>query len=288
MSRKICLLAPVILFASMPSIANAIAVNDTIGGSAPICNASATLNAGENATCRATPISYKIKIYEMGLCTSSPYGAAKTENLFDAGSGCVVTYTDAAPAEVDIAAAIGGSVKLTGTSAAPADGTYTHAYMLMSKDFKVSASITNGGGATYYSKGAGNAPTTTGPAVEQTDELVNFDPTSQCVSGYIGATVPGGTLDGFITDANKERGVAGDKSGAGGSVVCTTHVGYVTGIMNLNAPIDVTPKTYSVSFNFLVTNSGVLWGDDGGSTKDQPDQFNNGPFQGYFTVLTAD
>jgi hypothetical protein len=58
--------------------------------------------------------------------------------------------------------------------------------------------------------------------------------------------------------------------------------------MNLTAPINVTPNTFSVAFNFLVTDAGVLWGDDNNSTKDQPDQFNNGPFMGYFTVLSAD
>lgn len=287
MFRKVQLILILIFAALMPTKLYAVAVNDTIGGSAPICNASATLNANEGETCRATPITYKVKIYEMGLCTASPYGAAKTANLFDTAN-CVVTYTDAAPVEVDIAATIGGTVQLNGTSTPPPNGSYTHAYMLMSKDFKVSGSIKNGGGATYYSKGSGNAPTTVAGAVEQTDSLVNFDPTSECVSGYLGATVPGGTLDGFITDVNKERGVSGDKSGSGGSVVCTTHVGYVTGTMNLTSPIDVTPNTFSVAFNFLVTNAGVLWGDDGNSTKDQPDQFNNGPFMGYFTVLTSD
>jgi hypothetical protein len=287
MFRRAHLILILIFAALMPTKLYAVAVNDNMGGSSPKCNASATLNANEGEVCRATPITYKVKIYEMGLCTASPYGAAKTANLFDTAS-CVVTYTDAAPVEVDIAATIGGAVQLNGTSTPPPNGSYTHAYMLMSKDFKVSGSITNGGGATYYSKGSGNAPTTVAGAVEQTDSLVNFDPTSQCVSGYLGATVPGGTLDGFITDVNKERGVSGDKSGAGGSVVCTTHVGYVTGTMNLITPIDVTPNTYSVTFNFLVTDAGVLWGDDGNSTKDQPDQFNNGPFMGYFTVLSSD
>ena len=287
MFKRAHLILILIFAALMPTKLYAVAVNDTMSGSSPICNASATLNANEDEVCRATPITYKVKIYEMGLCTASPYGAAKTANLFDTAS-CVVTYTDAAPVEVDIAATVGGTVQLNGTSTPPPDGSYTHAYMLMSKDFKVSGSIVNGAGATYYSKGTGNAPSTVAPAVEQTDSLVNFDPTTECVSGYLGATVPGGTLDGFITDLNKERGVSADKSGAGNSVVCTTHVGYVTGVMNLTAPINVTPNTFSVAFNFLVTDAGVLWGDDNNSTKDQPDQFNNGPFMGYFTVLSAD
>jgi hypothetical protein len=60
------------------------------------------------------------------------------------------------------------------------------------------------------------------------------------------------------------------------------------GVGRLTPPIDVIPNTFSVTFNFLVTDSGVLWGDDANSTKDQPDQFHNGPLTGYFTVLTSD
>jgi hypothetical protein len=60
------------------------------------------------------------------------------------------------------------------------------------------------------------------------------------------------------------------------------------GVGRLTPPIDVIPNPFSVTFNFLVTVSGVLWGDDANSTKDRPDQFHNGPFTGYFTVLTSD
>jgi hypothetical protein len=113
MFKRAHLILILIFAALMPTKLYAVAVNDTMSGTSPICNASATLNANEDEVCRATPITYKVKIYEMGLCTA-------------------------------------------------------------------------------------------------------------------------------------------------------------------------------VAFNFLVTDAGVLWGDDNNSTKDQPDQFNNGPFMGYFTVLNAD
>ena len=73
-----------------------------------------------------------------------------------------------------------------------------------------------------------------------------------------------------------------------GSIVCATHIGRLVGVMSLNVPIDVTPKTYSVSFNFLVTNNGVQWCDENSTTKDIPDDFNSAPFSGYFKVFTAD
>jgi hypothetical protein len=275
------------LFMSISTSSFGVAVNDTISGSALVCNAGSSLNASENDSCRATPTVYKLKVYEMGFCTAHPYGAAKTANLFDTAS-CVVTYTDASPAFVDIAASIGGSVDLAGTSTPPALGTYTHAYMLMDKTFNVSAEITNqlGTPVRYISQtgGAGVAASAAGVPQEKVETLIQFDEGASCKSGYIGATVQGGTMDGFVADAAKERGVSADNDGTN----CTTHIGRVVGVMNLNTPINVTPKTFSVSFSFVVTNNGVQWHDGGGSTKDQPDSFSNAPFSGYFTVLDSD
>jgi hypothetical protein len=285
MPQKISLFVITLFFCSLSSLSFGIAVNDTIAGSAAVCNATATLNAAENAACRATPTVYKLKVFEMGFCTAHPYGAAKTANLFDTSS-CIVTYTDASPAYIDIAASIGGSVELAGTSSPAAVGTYTHAYMVMDKTFSVSGEITNGAGARFISQagGAGVAASAAGVPVERAETLIQFDDGASCVSGYIGATVQGGTMDGFVADSAKERGVTGDNDGT----VCTTHIGRLIGVMNLNTPIVVTPKTFSVSFSFVVTNNGVQWIDDAATTKDTPEAFANAPFSGYFTVLDAD
>jgi hypothetical protein len=274
-------------FITLSSTSFGVAVNDTISGSALVCNAGSTLNASEGDSCRSTPTVYKLKVYEMGFCKAHPYGAAKTANLFDTAN-CIVTYTDVSPAFVDIAASIGGSVDLTGTSTPPSVGTYTHAYMVMDKTFSVAAEITNQAGTPvrYISQtaGAGVAASAAGIPQEKVENLVQFDQGASCKSGYIGATVEGGTMDGFVADAAKERGVAADNDGTD----CTVHIGRVVGVMNLNTPIKVTPKTFSVSFNFVVTNNGVQWHDTGATLKGVPDAFGNAPFSGYFTVLEAD
>ena len=158
---------------------------------------------GRWTDCRVTPSTFSTKIYEIGLCTAHPYGAAKTSATFDA-STCVVIYTDAAPAAVDLAAAIGTNTALPGTASAPPEGTYGFPYIKLGTDFTVAGSFTNtptgGVATTYYSAVAGNV-LLLGPAVAQTDSLKNFGD-HLCSSGYVGAAVVGGTMDGFITDTS--------------------------------------------------------------------------------------
>ena len=253
------------------------------------CNATGTVMIADG-DCRATPSTFSTNIYEIGLCTAHPYGAAKTSSTFDA-STCVVIYTDAAPAAVDLAAAIGTNTTLPGTASAPTEGTYGFPYIKLGTDFTVAGSFTNtpagGSATTYYSIGSGNV-NTTGPAVAQTDSLRNFDKNgdgSTCTSGYLGAAVVGGTMDGFITDASFARS---DSTEVGNVVseLCDKSTRLVA-VMNLSAPFTVTSQTYAVNFNFVLTNYGAQFIDDSNSDS-IPDQFGSAPFAGYFTVLNAD
>lgn len=253
------------------------------------CNATGTVMVADG-DCRATPSTFSTNIYEIGLCTAHPYGAAKTSSTFDA-STCVVIYTDAAPAAVDLAAAIGTNTTLPGTASAPTEGTYGFPYIKLGTDFTVAGSFTNtpigGSATTYYSIGSGNV-NTTGPAVAQTDSLRNFDKNgdgSTCTSGYLGAAVVGGTMDGFITDASFARS---DSTEVGNVVsgLCDKSTRLVA-VMNLSAPFTVTSQTYAVNFNFVLTDYGSQF-IDGSSSDSIPDEFGSAPFAGYFTVLNAD
>ncbi len=161
-------------------------IEDTTAVASSACSATGDMVA-QDGDCRVTPSTFTTKIYEIGLCTAHPYGAAKTSATFDA-STCVVIYTDAAPAAVNLAAAIGTNTALPGTASAPPEGTYGFPYIKLGTDFTVAGSFTNtptgGVATTYYSGGAG-AVNTTGPAVTQTDSLKNFGDTL-CSSGYVG------------------------------------------------------------------------------------------------------
>ena len=257
-------------------------VNESAMATTTACNATGAMMANDS-DCRVTPSTFSTKIYEIGLCTAHPYGAAKTSATFDA-STCVVIYTDAAPAAVDLAAAIGTNTALPGTASAPAQGTYGFPYIKLGTDFTVAGSFTNtpagGVATTYYSRGAGNPPDTTGPAVAQTDSLKNFG--SGCTSGYLGAAVIGGTMDGFITDTSFARSNSGEATGGN----CNKSDRLIA-VMNLAAPFTVTSQTYAVNFNFILTNYGAQFV-DGNDADIVPDEFASAPFAGYFTVLNAD
>jgi hypothetical protein len=248
------------------------------------CSATGAMMANDT-DCRVTPSTFSTKIYEIGLCTAHPYGAAKTSLTFDA-STCVVIYIDAAPAAVNLATAIGANTTLPGTASAPAQGTYGFPYIKLGTDFTVAGSFTNtpagGTATTYYSRGAGNSPDTSGPAVTQTDSLKNFGDNT-CTSGYLGAAVVGGTMDGFITDTAFARSDSGDI--ADGSTCDKSD--RLVAVMNLVAPFTVTSQTYAVNFNFILTNYGAQFIDGSGSDS-IPDEFGSAPFAGYFTVLNAD
>ena len=289
MTHYVKILASAFLISLTFSLSANAAVEDTTAVASTACNATGTVMIADG-DCRATPSTFSTNIYEIGLCTAHPYGAAKTSSTFDA-STCVVIYTDAAPAAVDLAAAIGTNTTLPGTASAPTEGTYEFPYIKLGTDFTVAGSLTNtpigGSATTYYSIGSGNV-NTTGPAVAQTDSLRNFDKNgdgSTCTSGYLGAAVVGGTMDGFITDASFARS---DSTEVGNVVVdlCDKSTRLVA-VMNLSVPFTVTSQTYAVNFNFVLTNYGAQFIDGSGSDS-IPDEFGSAPFAGYFTVLNAD
>jgi len=286
MSRYLKILfSALFVFSTLSLSANAQLIVNESAMASSACNATGAMMV-DNSDCRVTPSTFATKIYEIGLCTAHPYGAAKTSATFDA-STCIVIYTDAAPAAVNLAAAIGTNTALPGTASAPPEGTYGFPYIKLGTDFTVAGSFTNtptgGVATTYFSRGAGNAVNTTGPAVTQTDSLKNFGD-NLCSSGYVGAAVLGGTMDGFITNTAFTRSIDTDKSG--NPVICNKSDRLVA-VMNLAEPFSVTSQTYAVNFNFILTNYGGQFIDDNDADI-VPDEFASAPFAGYFTVLNAD
>ena len=290
MSHYLKILFSALFVLSTLSLSANAAVENTTAVSTTACNATGNIISAGKEDCRATPSTFTTQIYEIGLCTAHPYGAAKTSATFDA-STCVVIYTDAAPAAVNLAAAIGTNTSLPGTASAPAEGTYGFPYIKLGTDFSVAGSFTNtpagGSATTYYSRGAGTV-NTTGPAVAQTDSLRNFDKNgngSTCTSGYSGAAVVGGTMDGFITDASFARS---DSTEVGNVVVdlCDKSTRLVA-VMNLSAPFTVTSQTIAVNFNFVLTDYGVQFITSDADLSNV-EEFGSAPFAGYFTLLNAD
>ena len=247
------------------------------------CDTSSAFTA--DADCTVTPSVYQVTIYEMGLCTSHPYGTAKTEEDFDA-STCVATYTDETPTTVDVATIVtGGTISMPGTSSAPAEGSYGYPYIVLGSSFTTAAVHTNSVD-TYYSKSDCTVTTTEADFGNCTDSLTQFGTGggggTDCDSGYVGATVVGGTIDGFVTNSSLSR--SQKANGASGGVCVKS--GRVVGVMNLTTPVTVTANTISVVFNFVLTNYGAQFFENDSDTV--ADETGSGPFSGYFVVTDAD
>ncbi|MDC3292923.1 hypothetical protein OAW18_01365 [Alphaproteobacteria bacterium] len=233
--------------------------------------------APASASCGVTPQKYEITVVEMGVCTAHPYGTSKDAEAFDA-STCSVVYSDTTPTATDIAALIGSTVGMDGESTLPPVGTYGYPYLLFENQFVTNTTFTAGNGTVWYGLANGNADQT-GPAADKTDVLVNFGDTT-CFSGYLGAVVTGGTIDGFITNSAKLR------SAAGTADPCPLRT-HVVGVMNLNIPFVITPQTYGLNFQFSLTGQGTQFMSNNGNDA-IPEEYGSAPFSGLFTVLNAD
>ena len=248
------------------------------------CNSTSAMVATASA-CTATPVIFKSSIYEMGLCTSHPYGAAKTANTFNSPA-CIINYKDANPSVVDIATTLSGTpLSLAGTSTMPSEGSYSYAYIILGSSFTSKGTFTDTAN-TYYSTSSCTAVTGAGSYGECVDNLRNFNSSvaTECDSGYVGATVSGGTIDGFVTDSSLVRSV--ETNGATSSVCDNS--GRLVGVMTLSTPVEVTSKTYSVFFNFELTNYGVQFIETDGGGDTVPNEFGSSPFSGYFTILNTE
>ena len=274
-------------FLLLASLAQA-QVGNVTGDLGTTCSATgvggaAAKTMADDGACTFTPTVYEISIFEMGLCTENPFGAAQTDTSFNR-TNCVTTYADETPAVVDIVAALGGTpIALTGTSTPPAENTYTHAYLIMDDTFTVAGSFTAGDGTVHVSRANGTATTGIGNIQEASNNLTNFGDGTNCDSGFLDVPVGAGTISAFITNTALERSARTLGAASGPPSVCTNS-GRLTGVMTLTTPVVVTSDTLQVIFNFDLTNQGVQFFDDAGSNG-IPDQFGSGPFSGSFTIV---
>ena len=231
------------------------------------------------ASCRATPTKYEVTIYEMGLCSTHPFGTntagvnGSTVTVMDK-STCSPAFTNTAGYTVDIAQFVNGSADLQGTSTRPANATYGYPYIILGNTFTVNTAVTSTDSNVYYSNGSGGA-TTTAPGTDYADQLTNFFGGS-CYSGYIGASIPIGTLDGFLTNNSLVRRDSTDFGGG----ECTG-VTRLVGVINLTNPFTITSQTKRLEFNFIVTNYGVELDVNGSGVVTD---MGSGPFSGSFVV----
>ena len=220
----------------------------------------------------------------MGLCTTHPFQADRLGVTFDR-TNCVTTYVDGSPTAIDVAALIGGTPQpLTGTSTPPTEGTYPHAYLVMGEEFTISASFVDSIDRVHVTRSDGSSDFGLASIQELSENLRNFPDSTDaatplvCRSGFLAATVAGGTIDAYITNGALTRGLTAEVAAGD----CTVN-GRLVGVMNLNAPVVVTSETVQVLFNFNLTNQGAQFFGIAGSSAVSGS--GSGPFSGSFTII---
>ena len=244
----------------------------------PVCpTAIPTTN---NYSCKVTPATFEITVYEIGACAADPYAAGG--QAIDKTT-CTVVFTNTSGSTIDVAKSIGGSSGLTGTITRPANGSYKYPYAVIRNSLKIDAVVTQSG-STYSSSGlsagaAGSKIKTPGTgSTPQTETFLNFDGTgTKCAAVISGLPVSNGTMTGHLTDAALNRRDATDFSGNS-----CTGVARLVAVNTLTTPFVVTKDTTYFKLGFNVTNSGVLVENDGSGSIEQ---INSQPFS---IILTSD
>ena len=217
-----------------------------------------------NNSCYITPATYKITVYEMGLCTSDPLdgtsidgnGDVTTDYVIDESS-CYPTYTNENGSLVNLAG--GSSQTLTGgTNLRPPTGSYPHAYIKIKNVFGLKGTYTVND-VQYYSKANGAQDTSASNYAEWNETLVDFDKGSEC------EPVEGNRL--MAASETFNTGVTGTMkamlaSVSGGTYSGTTQAncGDSTRLFGVFAPTEavvISDDTKGLEVSFTITNRGM-------------------------------
>ena len=233
--------------------------------SMPVCPASGTVaNLLATTACRGTPSRYEIIIYEMGLCTADPLGSRTFVR-----TTCSATFTSSGTT-TDLAG--GASVSLGSSGSRPADGSYSHAYIVMGNTFGLSGEYELSAGplaGTYRSNSTGTA-VLNGPLTNFTETLTNFDDPGNPCTPIASENVGGGRLDAVIADSTLATASS------------CTGVSRIVGSFAPSSPIVIDSVATGLKVTFSVTNNGMTVMD---GARGVVDAFASGPFSPTFTIL---
>ena len=224
-----------------------------------VCPASGTVaNLLATTACKGTPSRYEIIIYEMGLCTADPLGSGTFVR-----TTCSATFTG--PTTADLAG--GASVSLGSSGSRPADGSYSHAYIVIGNTFGLSGEYALSGG-TYRSDSTGNA-ILNGTLDNFTETLNNFDDPPACTPSAW-ENVGGGRLDAVIADTTLVTASS------------CTGVSRIVASFAPSSSIVIDSAATGLKVTFSVTDNGMTVMDGAGGVVAA---FTSGPFSPTFTIL---
>ena len=235
-------------------------------------------------SCYITPATYKITVYEMGLCTADPLAGTfindsdevVTDNTIDE-STCTKSFQNDNGFEVDLSG--GASQALTGTNFRPPVGTYPSAYIKIKNQFGLKGSHTLGG-TTYYSKDDGVATTNSALHGSWNENLLDFGNGSTCNGTQSDREMAGSEV--FTT------GVTGTMKAVLATVSSGTYVGTTQancanstrmfGVFTPTVPVVITDDTQGLEVTFTITNRGMTIIPN----SNVPAVFSSGPFSPSF------
>ena len=242
-------------------------------------------NPGTLEDCQFAPDGYEITIYEFGMCTAAPTAPTNASGA-DTSTNCVTVFQSESGEAFNLAAGVSFD---TSSSEKPANGTYTHGYVIMDNTFGITIAqefgtvmggINSGSGTglfcssapsdidaseQYYGSQLGalisanhdyvSCSDSRAPATKITEVLDSFgcadfsDPAT-CDFTASGA-VPDGTMNAFLIN----------EAALGGFLVDETFVSdpaqfadRLIGFLSWTSPVVITDSTSEADLQFSVNN----------------------------------
>ena len=207
--------------------------------------------------CRSTPEQYGVTVFKMGFCTKNPgnpTGSSILEGSKPDYSSCTWAYENSSGEIADFSA--GGSVDLSEAySSTPAAGTYPHAVMLISHEFRIKGKFGPVAGKTFY---------TTDTFMDSADDISSWDITTAPLTSFSGPTecsattegevVVGGTISAYLLDSTGTMLVSDSTTNTGAPC---TGMEKLLGVMNMSNDLTISDTTNGLKMTFVVTDNGM-------------------------------
>ncbi len=229
--------------------------------------------ASLTAECLHTPDRFYITIHEMGLCTSNPLDGAvgsKTLNL----TSCTASMArDTTGVSGDLAGS--GTFDLPYADTRPPSNTYPYAYIILGKTIGLRGSYALSNGTTYYSDSTGSSLSTTGPAVNHSEDLEDFGDGSFDAEWATDGTesISGsGKISAMLLNSGFTRSTSASATK------------YLVGVFQPDSgnEVVITDSTKGVAVELQVTKAGYIVVPNDGTGV--PEEFGSAPFRPVFTI----
>ena len=238
------------------------------------------------SNCYITPSTYKIRVYEMGLCTSDPLAGTYTDDNDDivtdnsiSESSCTATFQSSTGSLVNLGG--NATATLTGTNIRPPAGTYQHAYVKIKNTFGLKGTYQINS-EKYYTSSDGSPVVDEGLHSEFDEDLLDFSNGKTCSSDpeLAGSEVFTSNVTGTMKAVLAQ--VSGGNLGtytADSSCGSSTHL---FGSFEPTSPVVISNQTQGLEVNFSITGRGmqVFPGPTGGMGG-----FGGGPFSPSFSTF---